>query len=110
MSRTSRTDQPADRVRQAAAQLQPAAAKVKPLAGSTGAAASAECTECAPGRHRESSTQSRPGRQCRTEGSALLSSVAQLRALWNLDITPGVDGVFKEISASYTGPVTVTRT
>jgi len=39
MSRTSRTDQALDRVRQATAQLQPAAAKVRPLAGNTGEAA-----------------------------------------------------------------------
>jgi ribonuclease Z len=33
----------------------------------------------------------------------------RMAALWHLDITPGVDAVFEEISASYTGPVTVTQ-
>jgi ribonuclease Z len=30
-------------------------------------------------------------------------------ALWHLDVTPGVDGVFEEVGAHYTGPVTVTQ-
>jgi ribonuclease Z len=30
-------------------------------------------------------------------------------ALWHLDLTPGVDTVLDEISASYRGPVTVTQ-
>jgi ribonuclease Z len=33
----------------------------------------------------------------------------RMGALWHLDITPGVDAVFDEISASYSGPVTVTQ-
>jgi ribonuclease Z len=33
----------------------------------------------------------------------------RMGALWHLDITPGVDAVFEEISASYSGPVTVTQ-
>ena len=33
----------------------------------------------------------------------------RMGALWHLDVTPGVDAVFEEISASYSGPVTVTQ-
>ena len=33
----------------------------------------------------------------------------RMAALWHLDVTPGVDAVLEEISASYTGPVTVTQ-
>jgi ribonuclease Z len=33
----------------------------------------------------------------------------RMAALWHLDLTPGVDNVFDEISASYTGAVTVTQ-
>jgi ribonuclease Z len=33
----------------------------------------------------------------------------RMGALWHLDLTPGVDAVFEEISASYSGPVTVTQ-
>jgi ribonuclease Z len=33
----------------------------------------------------------------------------RMAALWHLDVTPGVDAVFEEISASYSGPVTVTQ-
>jgi ribonuclease Z len=33
----------------------------------------------------------------------------RMGALWHLDITPGVDAVFEEISTSYTGPVTATQ-
>jgi hypothetical protein len=30
-------------------------------------------------------------------------------ALWHLDVTPGVDAVFGELSANYSGAVTVTQ-
>jgi hypothetical protein len=33
----------------------------------------------------------------------------RMGALWHLDVTPGVDAVFEEISASYSGPVTATQ-
>jgi ribonuclease Z len=33
----------------------------------------------------------------------------RMGALWHLDLTPGVDTVFDEINASYTGPVAVTQ-
>jgi ribonuclease Z len=33
----------------------------------------------------------------------------RMGALWHLDLTPGVDTVFDEINASYTGPVTATQ-
>ena len=33
----------------------------------------------------------------------------RMGALWHLDLTPGADTVFDEISASYRGPVTVTQ-
>ena len=33
----------------------------------------------------------------------------RMGALWHLDVTPGVDAVFEEISASYRGAVTVTQ-
>jgi ribonuclease Z len=33
----------------------------------------------------------------------------RMGALWHLDLTPGVDAVFDEISASYHGAVTVTQ-
>jgi ribonuclease Z len=33
----------------------------------------------------------------------------RMGALWHLDLTPGVDAVFDEIGASYTGPVTATQ-
>lgn len=33
----------------------------------------------------------------------------RMGALWHLDLTPGVDTVFEELSASYQGPVTITQ-
>jgi ribonuclease Z len=42
-------------------------------------------------------------------GKILHLAGPRMGALWHLDITPGVDAVFEEISASYTGPVTVTQ-
>lgn len=33
----------------------------------------------------------------------------RMGALWHLDVTPGVDAVFEEMSASYTGPVTISQ-
>lgn len=33
----------------------------------------------------------------------------RMGALWHLDLTPGVDGVFDEVGTHYTGPVTVTQ-
>lgn len=33
----------------------------------------------------------------------------RMAALWHLDVTPGVDGVFDEVGAHYGGPVTVTQ-
>jgi ribonuclease Z len=42
-------------------------------------------------------------------GKILDLAKPRMGALWHLDITPGVDAVFEEISASYSGPVTVTQ-
>jgi hypothetical protein len=79
MSRTSRTDEALDRVRQAAAQLQPAAAKVKPLAGSTGEAAKrgVHRTRAWAAPRVEHTGQVLEG-SVAPKVSALLSSVAQL--------------------------------
>jgi ribonuclease Z len=33
----------------------------------------------------------------------------RMGALWHLDVTPGVDAVFEEVSANYSGPMTVTQ-
>ncbi len=33
----------------------------------------------------------------------------RMAALWHLDVTPGVEAVFDEVGAHYTGPVTVTQ-
>ncbi len=33
----------------------------------------------------------------------------RMGALWHLDVTPGVDAVFEELGASYTGPVTISQ-
>ena len=33
----------------------------------------------------------------------------RMAALWHLDVTPGVEGVFDEVGAHYEGPVTATQ-
>jgi ribonuclease Z len=42
-------------------------------------------------------------------GKILDLTQPRMGALWHLDVTPGVDGVFDEVSAHYNGPVTVTQ-
>jgi ribonuclease Z len=42
-------------------------------------------------------------------GKILDMSRPRMGALWHLDVTPGVDAVFAEMSAHYGGPVTVTQ-
>jgi ribonuclease Z len=42
-------------------------------------------------------------------GKILQMARPRMAALWHMDITPGLDAVFGEISASYTGPVTVSQ-
>jgi len=42
-------------------------------------------------------------------GKVLDMTKPRMGALWHLDLTPGVDAVFDEISASYGGPVTVSQ-
>jgi ribonuclease Z len=42
-------------------------------------------------------------------GKILDMTGPRMGALWHLDVTPGVDAVFEEVSANYSGPVTVTQ-
>jgi ribonuclease Z len=42
-------------------------------------------------------------------GKILDMTRPRMGALWHLDVTPGVDTVFDEIIANYSGPVTVTQ-
>ncbi len=42
-------------------------------------------------------------------GKILEMARPRMAALWHLDVTPGVGAVFDEISASYSGPVTVSH-
>jgi ribonuclease Z len=42
-------------------------------------------------------------------GKILQRSAPRMGALWHLDVSPGVDAVFEEVGANYSGPVTVTQ-
>ncbi|MGZ5400531.1 MAG: guanitoxin biosynthesis MBL fold metallo-hydrolase GntH [Nocardioides sp.] len=42
-------------------------------------------------------------------GQILAMTKPRMGALWHLDVTPGVGGVFDEVAAHYAGPVTVTQ-
>jgi ribonuclease Z len=42
-------------------------------------------------------------------GKILDMTGPRMGALWHLDVTPGIDAVFEEVSANYSGPVTVTQ-
>jgi ribonuclease Z len=42
-------------------------------------------------------------------GKILDMTRPRMGALWHLDVTPGVDTVFDEVNATYSGPVTVTQ-
>jgi hypothetical protein len=42
-------------------------------------------------------------------GRILELTAPRMGALWHLDVTPGVDGVFDEVGANYRGPATVAQ-
>jgi ribonuclease Z len=42
-------------------------------------------------------------------GKILKLANPRMAALWHLNVSPGVDAVFEEVGANYSGPVTVTQ-